>query len=85
VVYISNQIMALCETRQGQLEGCGEYWMGSESSLMSDSELRGGSPRPCRLRTDCLTPVNMFDYVLTHVRFMGYHKFSSLCNCSVKP
>jgi hypothetical protein len=28
-----------------------------ESDLMSDSELRGGSPRPCRLRTDRLAPV----------------------------
>jgi hypothetical protein len=29
-----------------------------ESDLMSDSELRGGSPRFCGLRTDRLTLVN---------------------------
>jgi ferredoxin-thioredoxin reductase catalytic subunit len=32
-----------------------------ESGLMSDSELRGGSPCPCRLRTDRLAPVDMFE------------------------
>jgi hypothetical protein len=40
VVYVSNQIVALCETGRCQLEGCGEYMMGrSESGLMSNSEL----------------------------------------------
>jgi hypothetical protein len=28
VVYVSDQIVALCETERGQLEGCGEYWIG---------------------------------------------------------
>jgi hypothetical protein len=28
---------------------------------MSDSELRGGSPRPCRLRPDRLAPVFKFE------------------------
>jgi hypothetical protein len=28
---------------------------------MSDSELRGGSPRPCRLRTDRLAPLDKFE------------------------
>jgi hypothetical protein len=32
-----------------------------ESGLMSNSELRGGSPLPCRLRTDCLAPVDEFE------------------------
>jgi hypothetical protein len=32
-----------------------------ESGLMSDSELRGGSPRPCRLRTDRLAPLDKFE------------------------
>jgi hypothetical protein len=32
-----------------------------ESGLMSDSELRGGSPHPCRLRTDRLAPVDKFE------------------------
>jgi hypothetical protein len=32
-----------------------------ESGLMIDSELRGGSPCPCRLRTDRLAPVSKFE------------------------
>jgi hypothetical protein len=28
---------------------------------MLDSELRGGNPRPCRLRTDHLAPVDKFE------------------------
>jgi hypothetical protein len=32
-----------------------------ESVLVSDSELRGGSPRPCRLRIDRLAPVDKFE------------------------
>jgi hypothetical protein len=32
-----------------------------ESGLMSDSELQGGSPCLCRLRTDRLTPMNKID------------------------
>jgi hypothetical protein len=67
VVYVSDRIVALCETGRGQLEGCGEYWMRmSESGLMLDSELRDGSPCPFWLRTDHLAPVNKFDYVLAH-------------------
>ncbi len=48
-----------------------------ESGLMSDSELQGGSPRLCRLRTDHLAPVNKIDYVLAHTGFMGSRKLSS--------
>jgi hypothetical protein len=48
-----------------------------ESGLMLDSELWGGSPHPCRLRTDRLVRVSKFDYVLTHMRFMGSCKLSS--------
>jgi hypothetical protein len=67
VVYVSDRIVALCETGWDQLEGCGEYWMGrNESGLMLDLELRGGSPCLCLLRTDHLAPVNKFDYVLAH-------------------
>jgi hypothetical protein len=44
---------------------------------MSNSELRGGSPRLCRLRTDRLAPRNKIDYVLAHMRFMGSLKLSS--------
>jgi hypothetical protein len=32
-----------------------------ESGLMLDSELRGGSPRPCQLRTDHLAPADKFE------------------------
>jgi hypothetical protein len=32
-----------------------------ETGLMSDSELQGGSPRLCRLRTDHLAPVNKIE------------------------
>jgi hypothetical protein len=32
-----------------------------ESGLMSDSELRVGSPRQCRLRTNRLAPVDKFE------------------------
>jgi hypothetical protein len=42
-----------------------------ESGLMLDLELRGGSPYLCRLRTDRLTLVNMFDYVPTHAGLWG--------------
>jgi hypothetical protein len=59
MIYVSNWIVALCDTERGQLEGYGEYRMGmSESGLFSYSELRGGSPRPCQLRTDHLALVN---------------------------
>jgi hypothetical protein len=32
-----------------------------ESGLMLDSELQGGSPRLCQLRTDRLAPVNKIE------------------------
>jgi hypothetical protein len=32
-----------------------------ESGLMSDSELQGGSPPLCRLRTDSLAPMNKIE------------------------
>jgi hypothetical protein len=48
-----------------------------ESGLMSDLDLRGGSPFPCRLRTDRLAPVSKFDYVPSHTGFMGSRKLSS--------
>jgi hypothetical protein len=32
-----------------------------ESGLMLDSELQGGSPRLCRLRTDLLAPMNKIE------------------------
>jgi hypothetical protein len=43
-----------------------------ESGLMLDSELQGGSPRLCRLRTVSVGPCGTcFDYVLMHVAFYG--------------
>jgi hypothetical protein len=57
-----------------------------ESGLMLDSELQGGSPRLCRLRTVSVRPRGTsFDYVLTHAGFMGSDKPSSFCNSLVKP
>jgi hypothetical protein len=38
----------------------------------------GARPHLSRLRTDRLTPVSKFDYVLAHTRFMGSHKLSIL-------
>jgi hypothetical protein len=37
----------------------------------------GGSPCLSQLRTDRLASMSKFDYVLTHMRFMGSHKLSS--------
>jgi hypothetical protein len=49
-----------------------------ESRLFSCSELRGGSPCLCRLRTVSVrTCVVSIDYVLAHMRFMSPHKLSS--------
>jgi hypothetical protein len=64
--------------RVGPIRGLWRILDGKvDSSLISYSELRGGSTRPCRLRTDCLAPVSKFDYVVTHTRFMGSCKISS--------
>jgi hypothetical protein len=57
-----------------------------ESALMLDSELQGGSPHLCRLRTVSVGPCGTrFDYVLTYAGFMGSRKPSSFCNCLVEP
>jgi hypothetical protein len=42
-----------------------------ESDLMSDSELQGGSPRLCRLRTDRLAPVNKIELCTDAYRIYG--------------
>jgi hypothetical protein len=48
--------------RAGQLGGNREYWMGRKGSgLIRNSELQGGSPRLCRLRTDRLAPMSKFE------------------------
>jgi hypothetical protein len=49
----------------------------SESGLFSYSEFQGGSPYPCRLRTNCLSPLSKFDYVLAHAGHMESCKLSS--------
>jgi hypothetical protein len=51
-----------------------------ESGLMSDSKLQGGSPRLCRLRTASVVPclLQALSCVLTHTRFMGSCKLSSV-------
>jgi hypothetical protein len=42
-----------------------------ESGLMSDSELQGGSPHLCRLRTDRLTPMNKIELCTDAYRIYG--------------
>jgi hypothetical protein len=45
-----------------QLGGNGEYWIGRKGSgLIWNSELQGGSPRLCRLRTDRLASMSKFE------------------------
>jgi hypothetical protein len=56
-----------------------------ESGLFLCSELQGGSPCPCRLRTDHLASVSKFDYVLRQARFMRSCKPSSFYNCLIEP
>jgi hypothetical protein len=61
VVYVSNLLVVYgrpCGATRGKwgiLDG------KVESSLISDSELQGGSPRLCRLRTDRLAPMNKIE------------------------
>jgi hypothetical protein len=50
----------------------------SESGLFSYSELQGGSPHLCRLRTVSVgPPATSIDYVLMHMGYMGPRKLSS--------
>jgi hypothetical protein len=61
VVYVSDRLWFMCD-RAGPTRGLWRLLNGKvESGLMLDSELRGGSPRPCQLRTDHLAPVNKFE------------------------
>jgi hypothetical protein len=62
----------------GQLGESGEYRTGRlrvDCFHIRGSE--GGSPCLCRLKTDCLAPVNKINYILVHTGFMGSHKLSS--------
>jgi hypothetical protein len=61
VVYVSDRLVALWETGRA-IRGKWRILDGKvESGLMLDSELQGGSPRLCRLRTDRLAPVNKIE------------------------
>jgi hypothetical protein len=56
VVYASERLMAYCETGRAT-RGKRRILDGKdESGLMSNSELQGGSPRLCRLRTASVVP-----------------------------
>jgi hypothetical protein len=78
VVCVSDRIYSLLCDRAGQLWKSGEYRMGRLRVVCFHIQsFEGGSPHLCRLRTDRLTPVNKFNYVLMHTRFMGFHKLSS--------
>jgi hypothetical protein len=61
VVYVSDRLVV--EGRPGGVTRgkWGILYGKVESGLMSDSELQGGSPRLCRLRTDRLAPVNKIE------------------------
>jgi hypothetical protein len=63
----------------GATRGCEEYRMErSRRGLFLCSKLRGGSPSLSRLRIASVEPWGTsIDYVLTHMRFMRSHKFSS--------
>jgi hypothetical protein len=56
VVYVSERLMTYCETGQGTTGKWGILDGKDESGLMSDSELQGGSPRLCRLKTTSVVP-----------------------------
>jgi hypothetical protein len=61
MVYVSDRLWFMWD-RAGPIRGLWRLLDGKvESGLMSGSELRGGSPRPCRLRTDRLAPVDKFE------------------------
>jgi hypothetical protein len=60
VVYVSDRLWFTGD-RDGKVE----------SGLMSDSELQGGSPRLCRLRTDRLAPVNKIELCTDAYRIYG--------------
>jgi hypothetical protein len=64
--------------RAGPIRGLWRILDGKgECDLMSDLELWGGSPRPCRLRIDRLASVSKLDYLLAHTGFVGSRKLSN--------
>jgi hypothetical protein len=61
VVYVSDRLVVY-RRPDGATRGKWRILDGKvESGLMSDSELKGGSPRLCRLRTDRLSPVKKIE------------------------
>jgi hypothetical protein len=56
VVYVSERLMATCETGRTTRGKWGILDGKDEGGLMSDSELQDGSPRLCRLRTTSVVP-----------------------------
>jgi hypothetical protein len=52
-------------------------WKGRGEVCCHVQSFEGGSPHLSQLRTDRLTSVNKFDYVLTHTGFIGSCKHSS--------
>jgi hypothetical protein len=56
VVYVSDRLVALLRPGRATRGKWGILDGKVESSLMSDSELQGGSPRLCRLRTASVVP-----------------------------
>jgi hypothetical protein len=72
VDYVSDRICNFMWDQARQLGESGEYMMGRVRVVcfhIWSSE--GGSLRLCRLRTECLTPVNKIDFVLMHTGLWG--------------
>jgi hypothetical protein len=61
VVYVSDRLVVYWRPGQATRGKWRILDEKVESGLMSDSELHGGSPRLCRLRTDRLAPVNKIE------------------------
>jgi hypothetical protein len=61
VVYVSDRLVVYGRPGRATSGKWGILDGKLESGLMSDSELQGGSPRLCRLRTDRLAPVNKIE------------------------
>jgi hypothetical protein len=71
VVYVSDRLV-VCGRLGGATSGKWGILDGKvESGLMLDSELQGGSPRLCRLRTDCLASVNKIELCTDTYRIYG--------------
>jgi hypothetical protein len=61
VVYVSDRLVVYGRPGRATRVKWGILDGKVESGLMSDSELQGGSPSLCRLRTDRLAPVNKIE------------------------